>query len=144
MLTIGAVARRSGAAPSALRYYEELGLIGSERTTGNQRRYRQITLRRVAFIQAAQRVGLSLEEIGAALRTLPADRTPTATDWARLSASWRPRIDARIARLERLRDHLDSCIGCGCLSLGSCALANPEDAAADRGVGAVILGETPG
>jgi MerR family redox-sensitive transcriptional activator SoxR len=138
-LTIGEVAERSGVATSALRYYESQGLIESERTTGNQRRFRRATLRRVAFIRSAQRVGLSLDEIAEALATLPEGRTPTKADWARLSHGWRPRIDAQIERLERLRDKLDSCIGCGCLSLRTCALSNPDDEVAPRGPGAVFL-----
>jgi MerR family redox-sensitive transcriptional activator SoxR len=138
-LTIGELSRRSGVAPSALRYYEEIGLISSERTTGNQRRYLRPTLRRVAFIRAAQRVGLTLDEIAEALDALPQDHAPTKADWARLSRSWRPRIDAQIERLERLRDKLDGCIGCGCLSLKTCALNNPHDEVAPRGPGAVFL-----
>ena len=138
-LTIGQVAERTGAATSALRYWEDLGLIGSVRTTGNQRRYERATIRRVSFIRAAQRVGLSLDEIGAALATLPDARTPTATDWARLSRSWRGRLDAQFRSIELLRDQLDSCIGCGCLSLRTCALNNPSDALAARGPGAVLL-----
>jgi len=143
-LTIGEVARRSGVAPSGLRYYETLGLISSERTTGNQRRYERTTLRRVAFIRAASRVGLTLGEIGAALATLPEGRTPTADDWTGLSRSWRPLLDARIAAIERLRDDLDSCIGCGCLSLERCVLQNPGDRAATLGPGARYLeGDSP-
>jgi MerR family redox-sensitive transcriptional activator SoxR len=143
-LTIGEVARRSGVAPSGLRYYESLGLITSERTTGNQRRYRRSVLRRVAFIRTASRVGLTLEQVREALATLPDRRTPTAQDWSRLSASWRPMLDARIAELERLRDDLDSCIGCGCLSLERCALQNPDDRAAALGPGPRYLeGDTP-
>lgn len=138
-LTIGDVSVRSGVATSALRYYETQGLIVSERSTGNQRRYRRATLRRVAFIRSAQRVGLTLEEISEALSTLPEGRTPTKADWARLSRGWRPRIDAQIERLERLRDKLDGCIGCGCLSLRTCALQNPDDEVAARGPGAVYL-----
>ncbi len=138
-LTIGQVAERSGVATSALRYYEERGLISSHRTAGNQRRYDQAMLRRVAFIRSAQRVGLRLEEIEEALATLPSDRAPTKADWARLSRSWRPRIDEQIERLERLRDKLDGCIGCGCLSLKTCALNNPDDEVAPRGPGAVFL-----
>lgn len=138
-LTVGQLAERSGVAPSALRYYESLGLITSERTSGNQRRYPQSELRRVAFIRSAQRVGLTLEEIEEALATLPAGRTPTKADWSRLSRSWRPRIDEQIERLERLREKLDGCIGCGCLSLRTCALQNPDDHAAPRGPGAVYL-----
>lgn len=139
MLTIGALSERSGVATSALRYYEQRGLITSERTSGNQRRYVPATLRRVAFVQAAQRVGLTLEEIAEALATLPDGRTPTKSDWHRLSKAWRPRLDAQIARLERLRNNLDGCIGCGCLSLKSCALYNPDDVLADQGPGAALL-----
>jgi len=138
-LTIGQLAERSGAAPSALRYYETLGLIASERTAGNQRRYPRVALRRVAFVRTAQRVGLSLEEIAEALGTLPADRAPTREEWGHLSRSWRPRIEVRIAQLERLRDKLDSCIGCGCLSLDHCALSNPDDEVSARGPGAAFL-----
>ena len=138
-LTIGQVAERTGAATSALRYWEDLGLIGSVRTAGNQRRYERAIIRRVSFIRAAQRIGLSLDEIGAALATLPEGRTPTAADWARLSRGWRPRLDEQIRRIERLRDQLDSCIGCGCLSLRTCALNNPSDVLADRGPGPVLL-----
>jgi len=143
-LTIGQLAERSGVATSALRYYESRGLISSERTAGNQRRYRQAMLRRVAFIRSAQRVGLTLEEVEEALSTLPDGRTPTKADWARLSRGWRPRIEEQIERLERLRDKLDGCIGCGCLSLRTCALNNPDDEVAARGPGAVFLepGET--
>lgn len=139
LLTIGEVSARSGVATSALRYYEEQGLIFAERTAGNQRRYRRMTLRRVAFIRSAQRVGLTLDEIAEALATLPAGRTPTKADWSRLSRSWRPRIDAQIERLERLRAKLDGCIGCGCLSLRGCSLNNPDDEVSDRGPGAVFL-----
>lgn len=138
-ITIGQLAERSGLATSALRYYEAQGLIRSERTTGNQRRYPQAMLRRVAFVRSAQRVGLTLEEIQEALATLPEGRTPNKADWARLSRSWRPRLEAQIERLERLRDKLDGCIGCGCLSLRTCALNNPGDEVAERGPGAVFL-----
>lgn len=138
-LSIGHLAQRSGVATSALRFYEERGLISSVRTSGNQRRYEQATLRRVAFIRAAQAVGLSLEEIGEALASLPAGRTPTMRDWHRISRAWRPRLDEQIQRLERLRDRLDSCIGCGCLSLKACALYNPDDALAAAGTGGVLL-----
>jgi MerR family redox-sensitive transcriptional activator SoxR len=138
-LTIGELSARSGVAASALRYYEDQHLIRSVRTSGNQRRFERATLRRVAFIRSAQRVGLTLEEIGEALATLPESRTPTKADWTRLSRSWRPRIDEQIERLERLRDRLDSCIGCGCLSLRRCALSNPGDVLAARGPGAVNL-----
>ena len=132
-LSIGQVAERTGAATSALRYWEDLGLIHSVRTTGNQRRYERATIRRVSFIRAAQRVGLSLDEIGAALATLPEGRTPTAGDWARLSRGWRQRLDEQIRRIEKLRDQLDACIGCGCLSLRTCALNNPSDRLAAPG-----------
>jgi len=138
-LSIGEVAERTGAATSALRYWEDLDLIHSVRTTGNQRRYERATIRRVSFIRAAQRVGLSLDEIGAALATLPEGRTPTAGDWARLSRGWRRRLDEQIRRIEKLRDQLDACIGCGCLSLRTCALNNPSDRLADQGPGAVLL-----
>jgi MerR family redox-sensitive transcriptional activator SoxR len=139
MLTIGELAERAGVATSAIRFYESRGLISSARTTGNQRRYERSTLRRVAFIRTAQRVGLTLEEIGEALATLPDRRTPTKADWHRLSQTWRPRLDEQIRRLELLRDRLEGCIGCGCLSLRSCALTNPGDDLADLGPGAVLL-----
>lgn len=138
-LTIGQLAERSGVATSALRFYEERGLISSERTTGNQRRYAQSTLRRVAFVRTAQQVGLSLEEIGEALSELPDGRTPTKSDWHRISRAWRPRLDDQIRRIELLRDRLDSCIGCGCLSLRTCSLTNPGDRLGERGPGAVLL-----
>lgn len=141
-LTIGQLSQRSGVASSALRYYDDLGLISSNRSAGNQRRYGQHMLRRVAFIRSAQRVGLTLDEVGEALATLPSGRTPTKADWSRLSRSWRPRIDTQIERLERLRDKLDSCIGCGCLSLRTCALHNPGDEVSPRGPGAVYLEPT--
>ena len=134
-LTIGELAARSGVAPSALRYYERLGLIRAGRTGGNQRRYERAELRRVAFIRIAAQVGIPLEEIKAALDGLPDARTPTRVDWTRLSAKWRSRVDERIRLLEGLRDNLDSCIGCGCLSLRTCALANPQDIAAASGSG---------
>lgn len=139
LLTIGELSYRSGVAPSALRYYEAEGLISSTRTTGNQRRYQRSTLRRVAFIRSAQRVGLSLDEITAALASLPGGRTPTRADWTRLSHQWRGRINEQIDRLERLRDRLDGCIGCGCLSLQRCSLSNPADVLAARGPGASYL-----
>ena len=138
-LTIGQLSERAGVAASAIRFYESRGLIRSVRTSGNQRRFEQPTLRRLAFIRAAQRVGLTLEEVAAALATLPESRTPTKADWTRLSRNWRPRLDEQIERLERLRDKLDGCIGCGCLSLRTCALNNPHDEVADRGPGAVLL-----
>jgi len=134
-IPIGELSRRSGLATSALRFYEEQGLIQSQRTGGGHRHYARADLRRVAFIGAAQNVGLSLEQIRAALASLPEGRTPTAADWARLSREWRPLLDARIAALTRMRDQLDSCIGCGCLSLKKCALFNPGDAADALGPG---------
>lgn len=139
LLTVGEVAHRSGFAASALRYYEKLGLIGAGRTSGGQRRYERGVLRRLAFIRAARNVGLSLEEVSAALATLPGARTPTKADWTRLSRTWRRRLDQQIAALEALRDGLDSCIGCGCLSLRRCAISNPHDQAAAAGPGAVYL-----
>jgi MerR family redox-sensitive transcriptional activator SoxR len=138
-LSIGEVAERAGVAPSALRFYEREGLIAAHRSDGGQRRYDREVLRRVAFIRAAQRVGLSLDDIRASLAGLPQGRTPTKADWTRLSKGWRPLIEDRIAQLERLRDKLDSCIGCGCLSLKTCALSNPDDVAAADGPGAVWL-----
>src|SRR3954453_5684803 len=138
-ITIGELSERSGVATSAIRYYEDLGLVSSRRMTGNQRRYERAMLRRLAFIRTAQRVGLSLEEIEAALATLPSNRTPTKADWTRLSRAWRSRLDTRIAQLQRLRDTLDSCIGCGCLSLKRCNLSNPGDVVAPRGPGPVLL-----
>lgn len=145
LLTIGEVADRAGVAPSALRYYEDLGLIVAERTAGGQRRYHREVLRRLAFIGVAQTVGLSLDDIDAALARLPQGRTPTKADWERVSRSWQPMLDARIAELQRLRDDLTSCIGCGCLSLRACALYNPRDVAARRGAGPrYLLGDRPG
>jgi MerR family redox-sensitive transcriptional activator SoxR len=139
LLTVSEVAQRSGFAPSALRFYERQGLVRATRTTGNQRRYERSVLRRLAFIRAARNVGLSLDEIAAALATLPDGRTPTRTDWSRLSRSWRQRLDDQIAALAKLRDGLDSCIGCGCLSLKKCAMQNPADMAAVAGPGAAYL-----
>src|SRR3954454_10844211 len=136
LLTIGQVSARSGVASSALRYYEEQGLISSTRTAGGARRYARTVLRRLAFVRAAQNVGLSLAEARDALATLPESRPPTVRDWARLSAGWRDRLDQQIAALVQLRDGLDSCIGCGCLSLERCALSNPGDVAARDGTGA--------
>jgi MerR family redox-sensitive transcriptional activator SoxR len=138
-LTIGQVAERSGVPHTALRFYEEAGLITAERTAGNQRRYARAVLRRLAFIRTAQRVGLSLEQIKDALAELPGGRPPTKTDWARLSRSWRTELDTRIDALQRLRDRLTSCIGCGCLSLRSCALHNRDDEMAELGPGALKL-----
>jgi MerR family transcriptional regulator, redox-sensitive transcriptional activator SoxR len=143
-LTIGELSERSGIPTSALRFYESKGLLTSTRSEGNQRRYRRDELRRVSFILAAQRVGLGLNEIGAALATLPGGRTPTQKDWARLARGWRPLLDSRIRALEDLRDRLDSCIGCGCLSLTTCALQNPDDAAQVKGTGPrYLLGDPP-
>ena len=138
-LTIGEVSTRTGVAHSALRFYEAEGLIQAERTSGGQRRYHRDVLRRVSFMRIAQQVGLSLQEIRDALATLPESRTPTRADWERLSASWRSRLDARISLLERLRDDLSGCIGCGCLSLQVCPLYNPGDVLAAKGPGAHIL-----
>lgn len=138
-ITIGELAARSGMATSALRFYEEQGLISAERTAGNQRVYPRPTLRRVAFIRAAQAVGLTLDEIAGALSTLPADRTPVKRDWERLSTAWRDRLDQRIVELERLRDGLTGCIGCGCLSLRTCRLINPDDRVSANGAGARYL-----
>jgi MerR family transcriptional regulator, redox-sensitive transcriptional activator SoxR len=138
-LSIGEVSERSGVAPSALRFYERRGLIASSRTDGNQRRYERAVLRRVAFIQAGRAAGVSLERIGAALATLPARRSPTRKDWERLSNRWREDLDARIATLEALRERLTTCIGCGCLSLKTCGLLNPDDEAAQLGPGAHYL-----
>jgi MerR family transcriptional regulator, redox-sensitive transcriptional activator SoxR len=135
LLTIGEVSRRSGVAASALRFYEERGLIRSDRTGSGHRRYPRPVLRRIAFIVFAQRIGLSLEEIGVELSKLPPDRAPTRRDWSPLSSKWTARIDQRIAELERLRAGLTECIGCGCLSLDRCQLANPGDRAAARGPG---------
>jgi MerR family redox-sensitive transcriptional activator SoxR len=134
-LTIGELAARSGVAPSALRYYERLGLIRARRTSGNQRRYERAELRRVAFIRIAQQVGVSLDEIRTALAELPDSRTPTRADWERLSRRWRRRLEEQIALLERLRDNLTGCIGCGCLSLRTCRLYNPQDQLAAVGPG---------
>jgi MerR family transcriptional regulator, redox-sensitive transcriptional activator SoxR len=134
-LTIGEVARRSGVASSALRFYEERGLIASQRAGSGHRRYERPVLRRIAFIVFAQRIGLTLDEIGAELAKLPPERAPTRSDWARLSAGWTSRIEDRIAELERLKAGLTECIGCGCLSLDRCQLANPGDRAARFGPG---------
>ena len=143
LLTIGDMAARSGVAPSALRYYEREGLIRSARTGGNQRRYERHELRRIAFIRIAQQVGVSLEEIREALAQLPENRTPTKADWARLSARWRRRLEERITLMERLRDQLTGCIGCGCLSLQRCKLINPDDRLATRGRGPQMIINPP-
>ena len=142
-LAIGDLAARSGVAPSALRYYEREGLISSARTTGNQRRYRRSELRRVAFIKIAQQVGVSLDEIREALAELPEGRTPTKADWARLSARWRGKLEERILLMQRLRDQLTGCIGCGCLSLQRCNLINPADRLAARGTGPQMIVNPP-
>jgi MerR family transcriptional regulator, redox-sensitive transcriptional activator SoxR len=143
LLTIGDMAARSGVSPSALRFYEREGLIRSTRTGGNQRRYERHELRRIAFIRIAQQVGVSLEEIRSALATLPESRTPTKADWARLSARWRRKLEDRIAIMERLRDQLTGCIGCGCLSLQRCNLINPQDRLAERGKGPQMILNPP-
>ena len=143
-LAIGAVAERAGLAVSAIRFYESKGLISSERTEGGQRRFRRDVLRRLAFIQAAQRVGLSLDDIGEALSVLPEHAGPTHKQWAEMSARWRPMLDERIALLEELRTDLEECIGCGCLSVASCRLRNPYDRAHQFGSGArYLLGDDP-
>jgi MerR family transcriptional regulator, redox-sensitive transcriptional activator SoxR len=134
-LTIGELAARSGVATSALRFYDDQGLLPSQRTEAGHRRFPRAALRRVAFIVFAQRVGMTLGEIGAELARLPADHAPARRDWARLGRTWQSRIDARIAELERLKHGLAECIGCGCLSLDRCTLANPADRAAARGAG---------
>ncbi len=135
----GELAERAGVAVSALHFYEREGLISSRRTSGNQRRYTRDTLRRVAFIRMSQRLGIPLARVREALATLPTDRVPTSKDWARLSAGWRQDLDDRILHMQRLRDNLADCIGCGCLSLKSCALANPGDTLAEQGPGPVRL-----
>jgi len=139
LLTVGEVSARSGVAASALRYYEAQGLLAATRTAGNQRRYPRHVLRRLSFIRAAQNVGLSLDEIRAALGALPDGRTPTRDDWARLSRAWHQRLDDQITALRKLRDGLESCIGCGCLSLDRCEISNPGDVMAGKGPGAVYL-----
>ncbi|MCX4397631.1 redox-sensitive transcriptional activator SoxR [Streptomyces sp. NBC_01767] len=142
-LTVGQLSARSGAAVSALHFYEAKGLISSRRTSGNQRRYTRDALRRVAFIRAAQRVGIPLATIRDALAELPEERTPNRDDWARLSAAWRSELDDRIARLTRLRDHLTDCIGCGCLSLENCVLSNPDDVSGRQISGSRLMPERP-
>lgn len=142
-LTVGQLSARSGAAVSALHFYEAKGLISSRRTSGNQRRYTRDALRRVAFIRAAQRVGIPLATIRDALAELPEERTPNRDDWARLSAAWRSELDDRIARLARLRDHLTDCIGCGCLSLENCVLSNPDDVSGRQISGSRLMPERP-
>jgi MerR family transcriptional regulator, redox-sensitive transcriptional activator SoxR len=143
LLTIGEVAARSGFAASALRFYEREGLLAASRTSGGQRRYPRSVLRRLAFVRAASNVGLSLDEVRAALSTLPAGRTPTKADWRRLSDAWRQRLDEQITALQDLRDGLTGCIGCGCLSLRACSLVNPHDVAAADGPGPRWLLDDP-
>jgi MerR family redox-sensitive transcriptional activator SoxR len=138
-LSVGEVAARSGVAVSALRFYEAQGLIRSVRSAGNQRRYPREVLRVVSLIKVAQRVGIPLAEIGEALAALPEGRTPTAADWRRMSAKWKARLDERITRLTRLRDQLDRCIGCGCLSIKACRLRNPLDELSEEGAGPRLL-----
>ncbi|UUU20890.1 redox-sensitive transcriptional activator SoxR [Streptomyces sp. DSM 40750] len=140
-LTVGQLSARSGAAVSALHFYESKGLISSRRTTGNQRRYSRDALRRVAFVRAAQRVGIPLATIRDALAELPEERTPTREDWAHLSEAWRSELDERIKQLNRLRDHLTDCIGCGCLSLATCVLSNPDDVFGERRSGSRLMVE---
>ncbi len=143
-LTIGAVAGRTGLAVSAVRYYEAEGLVVPWRNDGGQRRFERADIRRLSFVKIAQQFGFTLPQIKAQLDSLPGGRTPTAADWARLSAGFRVELDARIAAMERLRDTLDSCIGCGCLSLTACALYNPADTAASKGAGArYLMGDRP-
>jgi MerR family redox-sensitive transcriptional activator SoxR len=139
LFTVSEIANRSGFAASAIRFYESQGLITATRTSGGQRRFERQMLRRLAFIRAARNVGLSLEEVADALAKLPDGRTPTRADWAALSKAWRARLDDQIAGLMALRDNLESCIGCGCLSLKRCAISNPGDTAAIAGSGAVYL-----
>jgi len=138
-LTIGELSTRSGLAPSALRFYERQGVIAAHRTSGNQRRYDRAMLRRIALVQAGRAAGIPLTQIRAALDSLPADRTPTRRDWARLSRVWRADIDRRIAMLQAIRGRLDTCIGCGCLSIDRCSLLNPDDEAVALGPGAHYL-----
>jgi MerR family redox-sensitive transcriptional activator SoxR len=134
-LTVGQLSQRSGVAISALHFYERQGLILSRRTSGNQRRYKRDTLRRVALVRIAQRVGVPLAEVAAILKLLPENRTPTRADWERISECWQAELDRRILHLEQLRDDFKDCVGCGCLSLDRCALANPYDALAAKGPG---------
>ncbi|WP_246745786.1 redox-sensitive transcriptional activator SoxR [Ciceribacter sp. L1K22] len=138
-LTVGEVALRAGIAVSALHFYEREGLIGSWRTSGNQRRYPRGVLRRVALIKTAQRLGVPLADVREALATLPQDRSPTAADWRRLSTNWRSKLDERIRTLVALRDQLDTCIGCGCLSLDDCPLRNPDDSLRKEGPGPRLM-----
>lgn len=139
LLTVSDVSKRSGFAASALRFYETRGLISATRSAGGQRRYERNVLRRLAFIRAARNVGLTLDEVADALATLPHDHTPTRADWSRLSRNWRQRLEEQITALTALRTKLDSCIGCGCLSLRKCAISNPEDFLSAQGTGAQYL-----
>ena len=149
LLSIGEISQRTGVATSALRFYESIGLIRSQRNRGNQRRFRRAVVRRVAVIKAAQRAGIPLGDIGQAMSTLPADRAPTSTDWERFSSSWKQDLEARIGQLTRIKDDLTGCIGCGCLSIENCALINPNDELARELVstskleGGAGTGETP-
>jgi MerR family redox-sensitive transcriptional activator SoxR len=144
LLSIGELAERTGVAITALRFYESKGLISPQRTDAGHRRYPRDALRRISFVLAAQRVGLSLADILGALDSLPHDRAPTAREWSRLARSWQPVLDERIALLQKLRNDLDDCIGCGCLSLATCALRNPDDVAHDSGTGPrYLLGQDP-
>lgn len=138
-LTIGELSQRTGVATSALRFYEQRGLIGSSRTSGNQRRFERATIRRVSVVRAAQRCGISLEEVASVLAGLPDDRTPTYADWQRISEAWQDKLDERIATLQGLRDKLTGCIGCGCLSLDRCWMLNPDDEAGRAGSGPRFL-----
>ena len=142
-LSVGQLAARSGMSVSALHFYERRGLITSRRTTGNQRRYDRSVLRRVAVIGAAQRAGIPLATVARAFAELPSDGVPDQADWQRLSAAWQQEIDKRIAQLEHLRDRLDGCIGCGCLSLAACGFVNPDDAAGSRGIRSTLLDPDP-
>ncbi len=139
LLTIGDLARRTGLTPSAIRFYEDKGLLQSHRTSGNQRRFLRSDIRRLSFILIVQKLGLSLEEIGEHLRSLPQGRTPSSFDWWKISEAIRESLDRRIAQLQSLRDNLDGCIGCGCLSLKTCKLYNPDDIAAEGGPGPRVL-----
>ena len=143
LLTIGEVSARSGLAPSALRYYESLGLITSTRTSGDRRRFKRGVLRRVAVIRAAQQVGLSLDQVLTAFSGIPVDLAPSKQDWTRMSAAWQPLLDRRITELEQVRDNLENCVGCGCLSMTQCRLYNPQDTLADTGRGARRLFPKP-
>ena len=139
LVSIGEVSRRTGVATSALRFYESIGLIESQRTEGNQRRFERAVIRRVALVKAAQRAGIPLNEIGRAMSSLPVDRAPARADWERFSRLWEKDLEARIARLTRIKDDLTGCIGCGCLSIDNCALINPEDERAEELIGASKL-----